>query len=155
MNRHQVLFFLLIIGFNLLFMSSMQVYPCFGGELRVSIKKKPLIKCVDKETDYLKLIAKSGIGFYKRFISPIGGARCRMKPSCSSYSYEAYAKYGFFLGTILTFDRLLHEGEEYRVSPVVHDEKSTGDKHKRLLTYDPLENNVFWWHNKHSIGGRK
>jgi putative membrane protein insertion efficiency factor len=38
------------------------------------------------------------IRFYQRFLSPLLGSNCRFYPSCSSYSYEAIAKYGVIKG---------------------------------------------------------
>ncbi|MBW2000179.1 MAG: membrane protein insertion efficiency factor YidD [Deltaproteobacteria bacterium] len=73
-------------------------------------------------------------------ISPLDGSRCPSYPSCSSYSLQAFEKHGFFMGWIMTVDRLIHEGEEEKkVSPVVY--------HRgRWKIYDPVENNDFWWY---------
>jgi putative membrane protein insertion efficiency factor len=38
------------------------------------------------------------IRFYQRFLSPLLGSNCRFYPSCSSYTYEAIAKYGVIKG---------------------------------------------------------
>jgi hypothetical protein len=65
-----------------------------------------------------------------------------MQPSCSTFGYKAYKKHGLLLGTLLTFDRLMHEGNEYKVSPVVSHRDNMGNI--KLLTYDPVENNDFW-----------
>lgn len=46
------------------------------------------------------------IRFYKRFISPILGPRCRFCPSCSAYMYEAVIKYGALRGVWLGVKRL-------------------------------------------------
>lgn len=143
MKYHQNLFFLLIITINLLILSLIQISLTFGEDLNPFTKKKQLVKLDEKGADYLIFIAKGGIIFYRKFVSPVYGNRCKMKPSCSSYSYQAYMKYGFLKGTLLTFDRLLHEGNEYKVSPVIYNKIN-----KELLTYDPLHNNTFWWNNK-------
>lgn len=57
------------------------------------------------------------IKFYQKFISKyiLTGAHCRFYPTCSEYSYQAYAKYGIFKGTYLSVRRILkchpfHEG---------------------------------------------
>lgn len=47
------------------------------------------------------------IKFYKYFISPLLGNRCRFYPSCSSYSLEALQLHGAILGSYLTLRRLL------------------------------------------------
>ena len=78
--------------------------------------------------------------FYRDTLSAVDGDRCPSVPSCSSYSIDAFRKHGFFLGWMMTVDRLIHEGkEETRVSPIVH---SRGG----LKIYDPVENNDFWWY---------
>lgn len=79
--------------------------------------------------------------FYKTVISPVDGDRCPSLPTCSTYSVEAFKKHGFFVGWIMTVDRLIHEGsEEAMVSPIVY-----RDGKWKLL--DPIENNDFWWVN--------
>lgn len=77
---------------------------------------------------------------YRDHISSVDGDRCPSYPSCSSYSVEAFKKHGFFIGWMMTVDRLIHEGkEEQEVSPLVYD----GGRWK---IYDPVENNDFWWY---------
>lgn len=76
--------------------------------------------------------------FYRDHISPVDGSRCPSMPSCSSYSIQAFQKHGFFKGWIMTVDRLLHEGEEGRFSPLIY----TDGEWK---IFDPVENNDFWW----------
>ncbi|WP_072284175.1 membrane protein insertion efficiency factor YidD [Syntrophotalea acetylenivorans] len=44
--------------------------------------------------------------FYQRFISPLKAPSCRFYPSCSSYAYEAVAKYGVLRGLFKTAVRL-------------------------------------------------
>lgn len=41
----------------------------------------------------------------------------------------------------MTFDRLQHESNEARYSPLI---KINGE----TKVYDPVENNDFWWHKK-------
>jgi len=65
-----------------------------------------------------------------------------MYPSCSQYSLLCFEKHGLLMGWVMTCDRLLHEPDEMRKAPVVYingQEKS----------YDPPENNDFWWHSEH------
>jgi hypothetical protein len=77
--------------------------------------------------------------FYRDYISPVDGSQCPSLPSCSSYSASAFKKHGFFMGWIMTVDRLIHEGkEETSVSPIVYT-----DEGWKIL--DPVENNDFWW----------
>jgi len=45
--------------------------------------------------------------FYKKFISNALNANCIYTPSCSSYTYQAIEKYGFFIGCIKGFCRIL------------------------------------------------
>ncbi len=47
------------------------------------------------------------IKFYKIFISPILGQRCRFYPTCSSYYMEALEKHGFIYGNYLGIKRVL------------------------------------------------
>lgn len=79
--------------------------------------------------------------FYKKVISPVDGDRCPSLPTCSAYSAEAFKKHGFFIGWMMTVDRLIHEGpEEAKISPTFYH----GGKWKVL---DPVQNNDFWWIN--------
>jgi len=79
----------------------------------------------------------AGVRFFQRFISPVDGPRCRMYPTCSGYALQALDRHGPLLGTLLTVDRLLHEGspEEHR-----HPVEIFG----RRRFHDPLANNDFW-----------
>ena len=52
-------------------------------------------------------LALVSLQFYKSFISPLMPSVCRYQPSCSSYSVDAYTKYGLWRGTVLTAWRLL------------------------------------------------
>ncbi|MEZ5462513.1 MAG: membrane protein insertion efficiency factor YidD [Dokdonella sp.] len=47
------------------------------------------------------------LAFYKRFVSPLLGSRCRFHPSCSDYSRVAVARFGSLRGSWLTVNRLL------------------------------------------------
>ncbi|MBL0165560.1 MAG: membrane protein insertion efficiency factor YidD [Xanthomonadales bacterium] len=47
------------------------------------------------------------LAFYKRFISPLLGARCRFHPSCSDYARVAVARFGSTRGSWLAINRLL------------------------------------------------
>ncbi|MFW5443221.1 MAG: membrane protein insertion efficiency factor YidD [Methylococcaceae bacterium] len=60
------------------------------------------------------------IKFYKYFISPLLGPRCRFYPSCSSYGQEAIKLHGALKGSYLTLRRLLkcHPFHEGGIDPV-------------------------------------
>ncbi len=60
------------------------------------------------------------IKFYKYFISPVLGNRCRFYPSCSSYSLEALQLHGAIIGTYLSLKRLLkcHPFHKGGIDPV-------------------------------------
>jgi len=77
------------------------------------------------------------MSFYSDVISPADGARSPSYPTGSMYGRIAIKKYGFFLGIILTADRLLHESD-LPLTPLI------SIYHKRRF-YDPLEFNTFWW----------
>jgi len=49
----------------------------------------------------------AGIGFYRRFISPLIGPRCRFTPTCSAYGLEAIQRHSPWRGGWLTVKRLL------------------------------------------------
>jgi uncharacterized protein len=48
------------------------------------------------------------VKFYQKYISKyiLTGKNCRFYPTCSEYSLQAYTKYGFIKGTILTIKRI-------------------------------------------------
>jgi len=48
----------------------------------------------------------AALRFYKRFISPLLGPRCRFVPTCSEYAMEAIGRHGPWRGSWLTARRL-------------------------------------------------
>ena len=86
-----------------------------------------------------KKIASSPVIFYRKFLSPYWGNTCSHYPSCSHYSLLAIKKHGFFIGLMMTFDRLQHESNEARYSPLIEINGVT-------KVYDPVSNNDFWWY---------
>ena len=62
------------------------------------------------------------IRFYQRSISPCFPSRCRFRPTCSAYAFEAINKYGALKGGWLAFRRLLryhpfYKGDTYDPVP--------------------------------------
>ncbi|WP_214411606.1 membrane protein insertion efficiency factor YidD [Sphaerisporangium fuscum] len=51
-------------------------------------------------------ILMAPIRFYRAFISPLLGPRCRFEPSCSAYGLEAIAVHGALRGLWLTARRI-------------------------------------------------
>ncbi len=70
--------------------------------------------------------------FYKKYISPADGDRCPMYPSCSAYSKQAFTKYGFMRGFIMTADRLTRCGSD------LHNYQKFILKGK-MYAFDPVE----------------
>ncbi|MGZ5026311.1 MAG: membrane protein insertion efficiency factor YidD [Methylobacter sp.] len=68
----------------------------------------------------MRFILIAIIRFYKYFISPLLGNRCRFYPSCSSYSLEALQLHGAIIGSYLTLKRLskCHPFHEGGIDPV-------------------------------------
>ena len=55
------------------------------------------------------LLVRGAVGlvrFYQLYISPLKGPTCRFYPTCSSYSIQAFKKYGFLKGLWLTIKRV-------------------------------------------------
>ncbi len=64
---------------------------------------------------------------------------CPMYPSCSEYSVQALEKHGFFVGWMMTCDRLMRCGRsEMKVAPTIH-------VNGKVKFYDPVERNDSWW----------
>jgi len=55
----------------------------------------------------VKVLALALIRVYQATLSPLLGRGCRYEPTCSAYTYEAIAKYGFLKGAYLGGRRLL------------------------------------------------
>ncbi|MBL8641814.1 MAG: membrane protein insertion efficiency factor YidD [Alphaproteobacteria bacterium] len=54
----------------------------------------------------LTQFARYLIKVYQLILSPFIGNQCRYHPTCSSYAHEAYGKFGFIKGSLLTFLRI-------------------------------------------------
>ena len=79
------------------------------------------------------------VSIFSEHVSAVDGDRCPSEPTCSRYSVQAFQKHGLVMGWLMTVDRLIHEGDEWSVSPV----KNRGGKGKII---DPIDNNDFWWY---------
>lgn len=78
------------------------------------------------------------VGGYQRHVSAHDGPHCRLYPTCSDFSRQAFARHGFVLGLLLTVDRLVQEMEvERRAPPIL----AWG----RVRGFDPVEAEDFWW----------
>lgn len=79
------------------------------------------------------------VKLFRKYISPVDGNRCPMYPSCSKYCLEVSQKHGLLMGWIMSCDRLVRCGrDEIKLSPTVM-------VNDTRLSYDPVENNDFWW----------
>ena len=71
------------------------------------------------------------IKFYKFFISPLLGSRCRFLPTCSEYCIEALKIHGIMKGSQLGFKRIFK----------CHPFKKLGGDHG--LDFVPMSSNTF------------
>ena len=62
---------------------------------------------MEKRQSIIARMAMAMIRFYRHRISPTMPPRCKYDPSCSQYALEAFGKYGFLRGLILTVWRIL------------------------------------------------
>ena len=60
----------------------------------------------DPHISTVQICALFTIRLYKRCVSPYLGTKCNFYPSCSEFGFQAYKKYGFFIGTLMTTDRV-------------------------------------------------
>ena len=67
----------------------------------------------------MKYVAIALIKSYRVLFAPFTAGACKYHPSCSQYALDAYRRYGFVRGTVLTGWRLLrcnpwsHGGVDY------------------------------------------
>lgn len=54
------------------------------------------------------------IRWYRRSVSPLSPPRCRFRPTCSQYAYEAINKYGAAKGGWLALRRLMRCNPFYK-----------------------------------------
>ena len=75
-------------------------------------------------------------------LSAVKQSGCPMSPSCSEYSAQCVRKHGFFMGWIMTCDRLMRCGrDEVALSPRTF-------VNGKWRHYDPIEMNDYWWYDK-------
>ena len=83
------------------------------------------------------------VRFYRgplNHLSAVRTGECPMFPSDSQYSLQSFRKHGMITGWIMTLDRLMRCGrDETRLSPRIR-------VNGKWKSYDPVEQNDFWWH---------
>lgn len=83
-----------------------------------------------------QIVTLVAIRLYKKLISPYLGTRCNFYPSCSEFGSQAYKKYGFLIGTLMTADRLSRDHCFIRPREYSRDEEGH--------YLDPVENNYIF-----------
>jgi len=82
------------------------------------------------------------VNFYRGPLNHLSAVRmgeCPMHPSDSEYSLQALNRHGMIVGWIMSVDRLMRCGrDETKLAPKVL-------VNGKWRTYDPVENNDFWW----------
>jgi hypothetical protein len=76
-----------------------------------------------------------------RLISSVDGDRCSMYPTCTDYAIQAIRKHGFFIGSVMASDRLIHESDESGLTAKI-------EIGNRVRAYDPIRANDFWWYRE-------
>ncbi len=91
------------------------------------------------------------LNFYSGPLNHLNGVRrgqCPMYPSCSRYCSEALEKHGFFIGWMMTCDRLMRCGrDELTLSPKIN-------INGKIKCYDPVPRNDRWWYDHRLDDGR-
>jgi putative component of membrane protein insertase Oxa1/YidC/SpoIIIJ protein YidD len=101
------------------------------------IKNQNISKSQDITESTIKLIGIGAIELYSKYISPADGARSPSYPTSTVYGKQAIEQYGFFLGIILTADRLIHQADVHYGAQMA--------TYGLARYYDPLSENTFWW----------
>ncbi len=78
-----------------------------------------------------------GIRLFQLLLSPLDGPRSPSYPTGSAYGWQAVRAQGFFLGSLLTADRLFHEAD-HPLGPMIR-------LYGQDRYFDPLRANLYWW----------
>jgi len=78
------------------------------------------------------------IAFYRRFVSPLSGPRCRFEPSCSQYGFEAIETYGLARGGWMATKRIgrCHPWHDGGYDPVP---RPAGEDRPTIPEFAPIE----------------
>lgn len=104
-----ILFLFFQINQKSIFGNSLKSPIDFNNPGESSVTEKNV--CNKKSENFLIYPFIFLIKFYQNILSPIKGENCRMYPSCSQYSIEAFKKKGF-IGILKTVDRLNRCGHD-------------------------------------------
>ena len=87
--------------------------------------------------------------FYNRVVSPLQGARCSHRPTCSAYAMSAVRRHGAVPGLWLTVERLMlgTNSSALRVLPMAHTPEGVRFLH-------PLEDALFWLERDEPADGK-
>lgn len=85
----------------------------------------------------LAWFGSSAIRLYSEVISPADGPRSPSYPTSTAYGREAISRHGFFMGVLLTADRLIHESDIYHGPMII--------KYGVPRYNDPVKYNTYWW----------
>ena len=95
----------------------------------------PAAPAAEPAAGYGQTCGRLWLKAYQNGLSRMMKSKCPMWPSCSAYSLEAIQKHGVVGGTLLTADRLYHEGSIQRTAVRIQ----VGEQ---LRYWDPVEDNV-------------
>jgi len=105
--------------------------PAMHGPPQDLVRRAPSVEADPARTGRSVWLAP--IRFFQRHISPIDGPRCQFSPTCSGFGYQAIHAHGFWIGGMMTADRLL------RCSPLTAAEQYHRLPNGRLV--DPVADN--------------